>query len=49
MHIYAIRSAVLSTVGLALALAAGAALAATYRLTDLGTLGVGSRYTKVRA
>ena len=39
MHIYAIRSAVLSTVGLALALVAGAALATTYRLTDLGTLG----------
>jgi probable HAF family extracellular repeat protein len=39
MHTYAIRSAVLSTVGLALAFAPGSVVAATYRLTDLGTLG----------
>ena len=39
MNPYAIRSALLSTLGVALALASGAALAATYRLTDLGTLG----------
>ena len=39
MNTYAIRSALVSTLGVALALASGAALAATYRLTDLGTLG----------
>ena len=39
MHTYAIRSALVGTLGVALALASGAALAATYRLTELGTLG----------
>ena len=39
MNPYALRSALVSTLGVALALASGAALAATYRLTDLGTLG----------
>jgi hypothetical protein len=39
MNTYAIRSALVSTLGVALALASGSALATTYRLTDLGTLG----------
>ena len=39
MNTYALRSALIGTLGVALALASGAALAATYRLTDLGTLG----------
>ena len=39
MDTYAIRSALVSTLGVALALALGSALATTYRLTDLGTLG----------
>jgi len=39
MHTYAIRSAVLGTVGLALALVLGSAFATPYRLTDLGTVG----------
>ena len=39
MNPYALRSALLGTLGVALALASGAALATTYRLTDLGTLG----------
>jgi hypothetical protein len=39
MNTYSVRSASMSTLGVALALASGSALAATYRLTDLGTLG----------
>ena len=39
MNTYAIRSALVGTLGVALALASGSALATTYRLTDLGTLG----------
>ena len=35
----AIRSALVGTLGVALALASGSALATTFRLTDLGTLG----------
>jgi hypothetical protein len=39
MNTYAIRSALVSTLGLALALGAGSASAISFRLTDLGTLG----------
>ncbi len=39
MNTYAIRSALISTLGVALALASGSALATSFRLTDLGTLG----------
>ena len=34
---YALRSALVTTVGVAFAIASGSALATTYRLTDLGT------------
>ena len=39
MNTRAIRSTLIGTLGVALALASGSALATTYRLTDLGTLG----------
>ena len=39
MNTRAIRSALVGTLGVALALASGSALAITFRLTDLGTLG----------
>ena len=39
MNTRAIRSALLSTLSVALALASGSALAISFRLTDLGTLG----------
>ena len=39
MNTSAIRSALVSTLGVALALASGSALATSFRLTDLGTLG----------
>ena len=39
MNTYAIRSTLISTLGVALALASGSALAISFRLTDLGTLG----------
>ena len=39
MNTYAIRSALISALGVALALASGSAWAIAFRLTDLGTLG----------
>ena len=39
MNTRAIRSALVSTLGVALALASGSVLATSFRLTDLGTLG----------
>ena len=39
MNTRAIRSALIGALGVALALASGSALASTYWLTDLGTLG----------
>ena len=39
MNTYAIRSTLIGTLGVALALASGSALAISFRLTDLGTLG----------
>ena len=39
MNTYAIRPALISAFGVALALASGSALATTFRITDLGTLG----------
>ena len=39
MNTYAIRSTLIGTLGVALALASGSALATTFRITDLGTLG----------
>ena len=46
---YALRSALLGTVGVALALASGAALAATYRLTELTLGGTSSLGTAINA
>jgi hypothetical protein len=39
MNTRAIRPVLIGTLGVALALASGSALATTFRLTDLGTLG----------
>ena len=39
MNTYAIRSTLIGSLGVALALASGSALAISFRLTDLGTLG----------
>ena len=39
MNTRTIRSALISALGVALALASGSALATSFRLTDLGTLG----------
>ena len=39
MNTYAIRSVLINTLGVALALASGSALAISYRVTDLGSLG----------
>ena len=39
MNTYAIRSTLVGTLGVALALASGSALAISFRITDLGTLG----------
>ena len=41
MSTYAIRSTLIGTLGVALALASASVLAISYRLTDLGTLGGG--------
>ncbi len=39
MNTHAIRSALVNTLGVALAFASGSALATRFRITDLGTLG----------